>query len=359
MLEIISTVVIFFAILSALVLVHELGHFVMARFFGVHVEEFGIGFPPRAFAIKKGDTLYTINWLPLGGFVKLKGEQGEAQTDPKSFAAKPIWQRLIILGAGVAMNLLLTIVLLSASFAVGTPQALDDAASAPAGTVREWIQITNVFPNTPAHDAGIQAGDTIMGIDDKNFFTVHDVQAYIRSHDRVPVVMHLLRSTQALDITVIPRLLSGSAIIGIGISLERAGIVRYGLLEASMQGIAATGSMALQLVNALWQAVRHLAFDSFVGPVGIATYTATAAKLGFSYLINLIAQLSLSLAVMNFLPIPALDGGRAFFTVIEKFRGRAFEQKVEHAIHGAGFIILIILLVLITVKDISRILIPS
>ncbi len=351
--EIVITIVVFLAILSVLVLIHEFGHFIVARMFGVHVEEFGLGFPPRVFGRQKGKTLYSLNWIPLGGFVKLKGEQGESN-DTDSFASKKVWQRICILAAGVFMNYFLTVAIFTATALTGMPQILDDGLQS-GGTVREEkIQITAVLQNYPAANAGMLPGDAMVALDKQPVTSITQIQEYMKSHAGENISVEVARGSDHLTKEMTPVLIKESGAFGIGIGLAHTGIVTYPPLRAFAVAITTSIAMAGNIFSMLGNAVRHFAFDGFVGPVGIAVYTSTVTKLGFAYLLNLIAQLSLSLAVINFLPIPALDGGRALFVLIEKFRGRSVEPAVENAIHMAGFAILLCLLVLVTIRDIAK-----
>lgn len=354
--EIIGTIILFLVILSILVLVHEWGHFAAARFFKVKVEEFGIGFPPKAFGIKRGETEYTINWLPLGGFVRLKGEQGDQVCDPDSFAAKPVWQRLIILAAGVGMNIVLAIVVFTVGFSLGMPQVLDDTAG---GVVKDRnIQITNVLVDSPAKRAGFSPGDIILALNEQSIETVGKLQGVMKENEGKEVNVRIRRGDEEKNIIAIPEMLKNRGTVGIGIELAQTGIVSYPIYLAFWKGIESTFFVAIMILISLWNAIVRFAFEGFIGPVGIAAYTATVSKLGFTYLLNLIAQLSVSLAVINFLPIPALDGGRAFLAIIEKCRGKSFHPTFEQIFHTIGFFLLIFLLVVITWRDIVR-LIPS
>jgi regulator of sigma E protease len=351
---IIGTVLLFLLVLSVLVLVHEWGHFITARLFGVHVEEFGLGFPPRARAWKRNGMIYSLNWLPLGGFVKLKGEQGEEASDHDSFAAKKIWQRICILAAGVVMNLILAVFLLTAGFSVGMPSAIDDPADETRGTGQK-IQVMNVFPGSPAENAGIMLGDMIESIDGQEFWRIADVQEYIRARDGVPVTVSLLRGSQPLARIITPKKLESEK-VAIGVALTKTAVIAYPIREAFGMAVKTTWYMVTGIFGMLGSAIRYFAFDGFVGPVGIATYTATAANLGFAYLVNIVAQLSISLAIINILPIPALDGGRVLFALIEKVRGRSLRPALENAAHFIGFIALIVLLVAVTIRDITHLL---
>lgn len=354
--EFVLTVVLFLIILSVLVLVHEAGHFLAARILGVHVEEFGLGFPPRAVGWKRGRVLYSLNWLPLGGFVKLKGEQGEAQNDPDSFAAQHVWKRLTILVAGVAMNFVLAIILLTASFAVGMPQIVDTHTPGAANASGARIQIVSVAPQSPAERAGIGLGDTVVTIDGSAFEQIADFQQYVSERPDQVLSLVLERGDQLRTITVTPARAREDEPARIGIGLAKTAVISYPIHEAFVLAVKTTGALTTGIFTMLGRAFSHFAFDGFVGPVGIATYTATAAQLGFSYIMNLMAQLSVSLAVINILPIPALDGGRVLFTLIEKARGRALRPVLENAIHLLGFFALIFLLLAVTIRDIERLL---
>lgn len=350
------TALLFIAILSVLVLIHEWGHFIAARIFGVHVEEFGFGFPPRIWGIKKGPTLYSINALPLGGFVKLKGEDGSATggKDVDSFASQSWWKKLIILAAGVFMNVVLTIALFTAGFAMGMPQLLDDSQNGTdARDVK--IQITYIQPDSPAAKAGLKVGDAIHSLDTMIPANIEEIQSYTRAHIDTPIHFSYLRGSEEHTVDIAPIVLKETGKGGIGIGIARIGLISYPFITAFRMALETTMGLAIHIVTTLGGAIRHLAFDDFVGPVGIASYAGTVAQLGVTYLINLVGQFSMSLAIFNFLPIPALDGGRAFFILIERARRKSMNPAFENAIHIAGFMLLIGLLILITIRDVTRI----
>lgn len=352
--EIVSTVILFFAVLSVLVLVHECGHFFVARMFGVHVEEFGLGFPPRVKGWKRGRTLYSLNWLPLGGFVKLKGEQGESAGDNDSFVAKSFWQRICILAAGVVMNIVLAVVLLTVGFSIGMPTAVDRPEDEVAGASQS-IQIVQVLHSSPAEKGGVLLGDIIESVDGQAFARIADLQHYIRSHADKALVVQLERGGHRIEKHITPAIRDGETPV-LGVQLTKITVVSYPLVEAIRMAVVTVAGMVTTLFSLLGHAVSRLAFDGFVGPVGIATYTASAATMGIPYLISLMAQLSISLAVINILPIPALDGGRVLFALVEKLRGRSLRPELENIIHLVGFIVLILLLVVVTVRDIGNLL---
>jgi len=356
MLSVILTILGFLVILSTLVLIHELGHFLAARFFKMRVEEFGLGFPPKLCTItKKGDTEYTLNWLPLGGFVRLKGEQGneEGVMDPDSFAAKPIWQRIIVLAAGVFMNFVLTVAVLTIGFMVGLPAFMDGMSTG--GTVRDAaIIITHVAPGSPAQKSDLQTGDKIISFDGEVMSEVGQVREYTRTRLGQTVAVKIKRGSEELTKDTHVEVLAQTKEPGIGIGFLQSGIVSYPPHIAFIEACKGTWYLTVGIVQSLWNAITHFTVDGFSGPVGIAVATGETAKLGYAYMLFLIAQLSLGLAVMNILPIPALDGGRILFAVIEKLRGRVVAAATEGVIHTIGFFALIGLIILITVKDIMR-----
>src|SRR3989339_730657 len=176
------TIIAFIVILGLLVFVHEFGHFITAKKSGVNVEEFGFGFPPRIFGIKKGETLYSINWIPLGGFVKIKGEDGEKRSEPDSFGFQPFWKKGLILSAGVLMNIFLAFIIISLSFMLGMPTALDEQDLSRFKVSDLKIQITDVVDQSPAQAAGLKAGYQIVSVNQKNFQTVEQLQNYVFDH---------------------------------------------------------------------------------------------------------------------------------------------------------------------------------
>ncbi len=348
---IVSTVVLFLVVLSILVLVHECGHFFVARLFGVRVEEFGLGFPPRAKGWKRGDTLYSLNWLPLGGFVKLKGEQGESAPDHYSFAGKNIWQRICILVAGVAMNLVLAVVLFSGGFMIGMPDIVDIGDS-------PWteVKISQVVLDSPAMIAGIRAGDVIRSVNGEPIKNTNHFQSTIGQRAGQSLEIVLKRGSEMLNLLAIPRMNDSTNTAQIGVGLERMPPPHFSFPEAFLRGIKTTHVLTVTIFSFIGRALYYQEFEEFVGPVGIAVITGSAFDLGIVHVVSLMAQLSVSLAVINILPIPALDGGRVFFALVEKVRRRSLRPELENMIHVVGFILLIVLLAVVTVRDIVHLL---
>ena len=355
-----TTIIVFILILGLLIFVHEFGHFIVAKRAGVKVEEFGFGFPPRIFGIKKGETIYSLNFLPIGGFVKIHGEEGKP-TDKQSpkdsdkrraFYNKPIGIRAIILIAGVTMNLLLAAFLLSLGYWLGLPAMVDDQTTNLEG-VR--IQITQVVFDSPASQAGIKMGDIIT-----QFNKVADMQKFVDEHKGQEITLTIQRGDEVLEKTLVPRVNHPENEGPLGIALARTAIVSYPWYRALIMGITSTVNLTWLIIVALggllWQLMMtgRLAIE-IAGPVGIFNLTGQAAQLGFIYLLQLTALISINLAIINILPFPALDGGRLLFLAIEKIKGSPVSQKVERIAHTAGFAILILLMIAVTWRDIVRI----
>ncbi len=369
------TLLIFLIVLSVLVLVHEAGHFIMARLFGVKAEEFGYGIPPRILGFVKvgkkwkkvdrkdrkeyGNTIWSLNWLPIGGFVRIKGEQGDGEFDADSFHVKPIWQRIVILAAGVGMNWILAAVLLSIGLAVGVPSVVDDL---PAGATIEKreVSIIETVKDSPAEQAGIEAGDVIVRIGPDDAETLNQTRELIAAQGLRPFTLLLRRDGQEVSVNVTPVYLEQAKRTGIGVGLVDTGIVRFPPLLAVKNGIMLTGAytkaVALSLVDLLRDLIKGggETADQISGPVGIAVITGRIAKQGIMPLVQFAAILSINLAVINFLPIPALDGGRAVFLVVEGLRRKAVRRRTEALIHNISFIILLVLILLVTLRDLGK-----
>lgn len=366
------TVLIFLLLLSVLVLVHELGHFIAAKKLGVKAEEFGVGFPPR---VKKlfnwRGTEFTLNWLPLGGFVRLRGEDPEIKL-PRVIAektgffwAQKIWKRTLILLAGVTMNMLLAVVVFSVSYTViGIPVKTDK------------VFIEGVAPSSPAEKAGLGSGDQVLEIisPDQNI-PVADTDKFIEIVNQ-NLEREIFLKIAPKDITVIkviniiPRSKEetpdGQGALGVVVS--NIELIHYpwwkmpflsawfGLKEAFLWGVEIISGLVHMLSNLI---VRGQVPQDIAGPVGIASVTGKIAAQGLIPLLQFMGILSVNLAIVNVLPIPALDGGRLLFLVIEKLRGRPVNPKKEYWANLIGYALLISLIVLITIHDIFRLLTGS
>jgi len=352
------TIIVFVLILGLLVFVHELGHFVAARKNGVKVEEFGFGFPPRIFGIKKGETIYSINWIPLGGFVKIKGEDGENKEDEDSFSHKKIWRRAVILAAGVFMNFVLAAVLLSIGFMVGLPQVINGENSY--AKVRDArVQVVQILEGTPAAEADVLVGDTILEIDGRKVEDVEEMQNYLAGKIDAPVKFLLERESQKIDKEMSPTFLIETGRGGIGVGLLKTGIVSYPWYLSLWKGAESAVLFTGEVAAAFYELIKNLIVTQKVsvdlsGPVGIAVLTGQVARMGIIYLLQFTALLSINLAVINFLPFPALDGGRLLFLLIEKIRRKPVSQKIENLVHNIGFGLLMLLVLLVTYRDVIK-----
>ena len=371
------TIISFIAILSVLVLVHELGHFLAARKFGAKAEEFGLGFPPRLIGWYKNtsgkwktvfgnkevtdatDTVYTLNSIPLGGFVKIKGEDGENKTDNSSFANKPIWQRSIILSAGVIMNVILAAVIISFNLLVGATQPIEGVPLEGAIVRDRHIAVNSVVVDSPAAQAGVQPGDRIISVDNNEISSTEFLQNYVGERSGQVVAYTFVRDTQTITKEITPITLEETSRGGIGITISENAFVRFPWYLAIYEGVKTTGYYLWLIITGFVDLLTRLVTGGGVsadiaGPVGIAVLTGQVADMGFPYLLQFAALLSLNLAVINILPIPALDGGRILFLIIEKIKGRPAKQETEALIHNIGFMLLIGLIILVTFKDIKN-----
>lgn len=356
------TFIIFILVLGVLVVVHEFGHFWIARRNGVRVDEFGFGFPPRILWKKVGETIYSLNLLPLGGFVRIWGEDmEEGQNDPRSFATKTVGQRSRIIAAGVVMNVLLAIVILSFISVIGSPSAIDESNEKYASNI--GILITGVAKDSPAQASGIKMGDKITQLTTGNLQLttegIEEIQKFISENKGQEITIKIQRKDEFVDIKTTPRLDPPKGEGALGIAMARVGTVKYPIYLAPIKGAEATYNVAANFVVSVFLILKTWIVDGKVigevaGPVGIFNLTGEAARLGFIYLLQFIAILSVNLAIINILPIPALDGGRLLFLALEKIKGSPVSVKWEKYAHIIGFILLILLILLITYKDVKR-----
>jgi len=357
----ILTVVAFLLVLSVLVLIHELGHYLTAKKLGIKVEEFGIGFPPRVYGKKIGETLYSINLLPIGGFVKLYGEDeagggkigkgGAVKGDVKrAFYARPLWQRMAVVVAGVVMNFILAVVIISSLFAT-------QGVALPT----ENVTISAVAENSPAQSAGIREDDKVTHIDG---IAVESPEGFIeetRERTGEEVEITLLRDGETITTTLIPRENPPEGEGAMGVAITNVEIKKYSWLEAPWYGTIEAGKFSLLIVQGLgsmvWDFVTTGAKpEGVAGPVGVAQLTGQAVEVGPAAVLWFTALLSLNLAVLNILPIPALDGGRFFFMIVELVTRRKVSPRYEAIAHGIGLLVLLGLMAVITALDVTRLL---
>jgi regulator of sigma E protease len=371
-------ILLFLVILSILVFVHELGHFIAARRAGMRVEEFGFGFPPRAIGISRDpetkkwrlvnkatdslpDTIYSINWIPLGGFVRIKGENGDGKDDRESFASKSALSRIVVLSAGVAMNFVFAWLVFSAVFMIGAPQAVDSDENVSGDT---FVQVGRVVEDSPAEEMGIRIGDTILGlhVEENKWLetkSITDVQEYIGSRKGEEVRLLIERGDEQIALMGTPRVEHPEDQGSLGVELVRTSIVSYPWYQALWKGLETTGMLTVAILAALGGLIKSLFSSGSVsadiaGPVGIAFYTKQVADLGLVYVLQFAAILSVNLGIINILPIPALDGGRIVFVLIEMIKRSPVSQKFEQMTHTVGFALLLLLMVVVTLYDFVR-----
>lgn len=346
------TIVIFVAILAVLILIHEFGHFIAAKLNGVKVDEFGIGFPPRLFSKKYHGTRYSINLIPLGGFVSLLGENEDVKTHG-SYFSKKVWQKITIIIAGVLMNFLLAILVLTIGFSYGMTPLVSDPTTL-SGQKSSEVMVVEVVPNSAAAKVGLESGNILKG-----FSTPDDLQKFTKSHAGQKVTLEVVKDRQDQSVQV--DLAQSDAPLGVGVvSVTK---VKQPIYKAFVTAIVEVGKSIAIVFVVLWQIIKSLfttgttgeAGAGVVGPVGIYNFTASALKIGWIYILQLLAILSINLGIINILPFPALDGGKVFFLALEGiFRKKVIRQEVENIIHTIGFIILILLMLAVIFRDILR-----
>lgn len=350
------TILIFLIVISLLVFVHELGHFMTARRLGVTVEEFGFGFPPRIWGFKKRGTIYSLNWIPFGGFVRLKGETPGTNVEPDSFAAQPRHRRFAILAAGVVMNYLLTFVVFTIGLTVGIPAATSGTAND--SRVRDpQPQIVSLDPTGVAAQAGLKTGDKVLRANDTPITSSTDLKTFQQTNAGQPFNLVAKRGGNELTVTLTPRQVDDEYRIGVGI--VSVGTLREPFPQSVWYGLQATIDTTGQIFSSFGTLLKDLVVERKVaqdlsGPVGIVVLTGQAVDLGFGYLLQFIGLLSATLAVVNFFPLPALDGGRALFVIIEAIRRKAVDHRIESLVHAVGFYLLLALVLLVSIHDVQR-----
>jgi regulator of sigma E protease len=369
--EVLGTVAAFIGILVVLVLVHELGHFIVAKRAGITVEEFGIGFPPRISSVMYRGTRYSLNWIPLGGFVKMLGEDGDVeirrlresglsddeveQAMAGAFNRRPVWVRVGVLLAGVVMNFVLAAALFAVAFSM--PTLIGEGP----------LTVTEIQAGSPA-EGTLEVGDVIVGVDGRTFERSADLTDFVAERGGTPVTLDVERDGQSIEVEVVPRVVSdedraaGTGPIGFAYDparvVERAPLVD-GPIDAVARGTSTAWTIAIQIPGGLADAVGGLiglnpdAPDAR-GPIGIAQETGRILEAPLVSQLLFIGLLSVNLAVLNVLPFPPLDGGRIAVVLVEAVRRRRLPAEREALIYLAGFAVLIALVILISINDIQR-----
>lgn len=357
----IITIIIAFISLIGLVVLHELGHFILAKKFGVRVDEFGIGFPPRLFGKKIGGTIYSLNLLPFGAFVRIYGEEGEGQGHD-SFNNKKLWQRALIIGGGVISFWLISAVLLSTVMVLGAPSIISDDETGNFRNVK--VQIVGVAPDSPAEKAGLKIGDAIIKLNTQiaagtSIDKVKEIQDIIEANKGKEISLTVQRNTDVFEVLLVPRTLPPAGEGAMGVALVRTALKSYPWWQAPVKGISSTFNLTLAVIEGWTQAIKNISQGQpsgvqVMGPIGIFSFMSQVGQLGDSYFLQFIALISIYIALFNALPIPSFDGGKLLFLTIEAVRKKPVPVKIEQSITLAFFGLLILMMVWVTIKDIMR-----
>lgn len=377
-------ILIFVVILMVLVISHEAGHFFTAKAFKIKVEEFGFGFPPKLFGWKKGETEYTVNALPFGGFVKIFGEsldeadflevgfldsEDEAKKKEerkRSFSYKPKYQQALVMIAGITANFLLAWILFSVGFMSGLPTSTgSETKGYELKDVR--LVVVSVLKDSPAELAGLKSGDKIVSLktDKKvlaeNEITPNNLKDFVVSNAGKEIEFGYTRGdNKDINLTkIIPKSGVTDGQPGVGIAMDQVGTAQLPVFKALNEGMKLTVSVTKSTVVGLYTLIvdgiqGKGSFSSVTGPVGMVGVVGDATQFGFVYLLSFAALISINLAVINFIPFPALDGGRLLFLLIEKIKGSRLNPKFANTANMIGFAILILLMLLVTYNDVVK-----
>ena len=361
------TLILFILILSVLVAVHEAGHLILAKWVGARVKEYAIGFPPRIFSRKFGGTEYSLNLTPLGGYVNIAGEEGIDDEDEKDIplseklSSKHPFKKILVLVAGVSANVVLAWVLISITLMAGSFEPVPASGPLPANAK---VVILGVSQDSPALNAGLKPNDEVVkasaGDSVVNAKTADELVSFLSANQDRKITLNVLRNGEIVEIKNIQAV---SGIVegkkALGIAVDTVVKNRYSLFPAFYKGIGVTAStvkfIGVSAGHAIWNVIQGKGgFSEVAGPVGIGKIIGEARSLGWVSVVTFAAFLSINLAIINILPFPALDGGRVIFTIYEWIVGKPVPTKVSKIIHGAGFVILILLMLVITAHDVFK-----
>ncbi len=361
-----TTAILFLFILALLVFVHELGHFLVAKASKIRVDEFGIGFPPKIFGKKYGETLYSFNWIPFGGFVKIFGENPDEESisgpdSARSFVNKNRGIQAGVLVAGVTFNVLFAWLLLSLGFMIGLPVSSSDYKASE--VTNPQTTITMVISGSPAEKANLKTGDVItaMSAQGKKLAVISpkSIVNFIGANQDSKLTVSYTRGETTGSAEVVPESGISPDHKSIGVALDEVGILKLGLFGALGKGFAVTIQISkdiavgfFNLISEMFQGKAKL--DNLSGPIGIAKMVGDARTLGFNYLLTFTAFISINLAVLNLMPFPALDGGRLLFVAIEATVRRRISPKILNSVNAIGFALLIFLMVVVTYRDVIK-----
>lgn len=372
------TIIIFIIVLAALIFVHELGHFIAARSFGIRVDEFALGFGPRLWSWNPkgsgfwGETTYAINAIPFGGFVKIFGENPDEEStngtdSARSFVNASRWKQAIVLISGVLGNFIFAWFIISIALSIGTAASPTDYPQYANRMTNERIMIGAISPGSPAEKAGIKEGDAILGLFSASIplvknITIDAIQADIASSTGAPLIFSILRDGKEVSVTVTPSknvISQESDRYAVGISMDDTATLRLPIYLAAYEGARFTWLLMQEIVVGFGTLIGGLfhgtaSVSDLTGPVGIAGMVGTAARLGLSYLLMFTAFISINLGIINLVPFPALDGGRLLFVIIETIIRRPIKAVFANAVNLVGFVFLMVLMVFVTYRDILR-----
>lgn len=346
-----------------LVVTHELGHFLVAKAFGIRVEEFGIGYPPKIWGKKIGETVYSLNLIPFGAFVRIFGHE-ERISDPRSFSTKPIWQRMLVVLGGVITFWIVAYVIFCIVMIMGAPTIVEDNDAK--GLVDIKVQLLSISKDSPAEKAGLQVGDTVTGFTNENgesytVETVGKLQDLIKENKGNEVSLGIKRGGEILNVKTALKENNdnGQGILGVG--LVRTALKSYPWYEAPIRGAEATWNLTVMVVDGWVTTFSSLFKGQGVpqgvevrGVVGIFDLFLQAGGMGAIYFLQFVAIIAVSLALVNVLPIPALDGGWFILLVLEMIRKKPISEKIEKNVSSFFFLLLISLMLFVTIKDIIR-----
>lgn len=363
------------AVIVVLVVVHEFGHFIAAKLSGMRVDEFGLGYPPRARTLgKKGETVYTLNWIPFGGFVKIHGEDGseKGDHDPRAFGSKNRFVQAIVLVAGVTMNALLAYVLIVSALMLGTPRAIAPEEIAVAQNVQ--LLAAEVLPASPADIAGLKPGDVVLSAvhardgwnpganNGKDSPTHESFTSFVSASEGNALKLSVDRNGEEVSLAAEPAkgtIEDDPDRYALGVVVATIGVIPLTFTEAVVQGASMTWGIIEITANGLAQFFSSIFtfsanFSQVSGPVGIAGIVGSASAAGLGNLLTIVAIISINLALINLIPIPALDGGRLLFVIIESVTRTPIKPSVSRAVNSIGFVLLILLMLVVTAHDIFK-----
>ncbi len=355
------TVIIFLIVLAVLIFVHELGHFLAARACGIRVDAFALGFGPKLFSWKRGETTYGLNLIPFGGYVKIHGENPDEESltgadSKRSFVNKPRWQQAIVLVAGVFFNFIFAWLLYICVFASGVTATTDGFEKYADHFENQRIMITFISPDSPADKAGIKMGDIISGVT-----SIEKIQDSINASKGKPINLSLIREDENIDIQITPVQGLVDDKYAIGIAMNTVADLDLPFFTSVWEGFRYTLIMIRETAIGLYTFFSSIFqgtanFAEVAGPIGIAGIVGNAADMGFAYLLMITALISINLGVINLIPFPALDGGRLLFVGIEAVIRRRIAPVFANAVNAVGFVLLMILMIVVTYKDIAKLL---